>query len=81
MRKIIIQKEFICPFDKCIIPDGEDKLGNLIYNEMSIRCQNCEHIWDRKRKTIKIGCVDYLKNDSEEYKEYCILHGFSECCD
>ncbi len=70
MRKILIKKELICPFNQCRIPIFDDEK----YNVMTISCQNCEYVWDRKSTiVVEEGCV-LLDENSKEYKEYEMLH-------
>jgi len=69
MRKIIIQKELICPFKICRVfslSDGEDN------KEMDVYCESCAYIWDRK--STLVGYSVTLYEDSKEYKEYEMLH-------
>lgn len=74
MKKMVIKKELICPFNKCRIPYGHDKEGNEVYKEMGINCENCGYVWNRKSTVIvEEGCV-LLDENSKEYKEYEILH-------
>mgnify|MGYP003394014101 CR=1 FL=1 len=70
MRKITIKKELICPFSVCRIHIFDDEK----YEVMSVNCQNCEYVWDRKSTLmVEEGCVS-LDENSKEYKEYEMLH-------
>ena len=68
MKKLIIQKELICPFNKCRFPYAEDKDGNLIFKGMGINCTSCRYVWNRK--TESLNDIEILDEDSKEYKEY-----------
>lgn len=74
MKKIIIQKEIICPLNKCPMPVGCDREGNDIYWDMSIRCENCNYACTKGSTLGNNGKVIDLDENSKEYKEYIMLH-------
>ncbi len=77
MKRIFVEKELICPFDKCIVPYSEDKDGNYIYKEISVRCETgCEYVWIRNIKAVVEKGCKHLDENSKEYKEYEFLHTF-----
>lgn len=75
MKRIFVEKEVICPFDKCIVPYAADVKGNEIFKEISVRCETgCKYAWIRNVKAVvEKGCKQ-LDKDSKEYKEYEFLH-------
>ena len=71
MRKIYVKKELICPFNVCRVfslKDGEENKGMTKY------CESCEYVWNRNSTLmVEEGCM-FLDENSEEYKEYELLH-------
>ncbi len=64
MVKITIQKELICPFEKCRFAYGQDKEGNELFKDMDVRCESCKFAW--KIKSTVLGYPVTVYENSKE---------------
>lgn len=71
MKKVILKKELICPFNKCRTAYCQDKDGNEFYKEMGAGCESCEYVWNISTIVIE---RPFIEEDSKECKEYELLH-------
>ena len=70
MKRIVIKKVLICPFNDCRINNFMDKKDR----EMTVNCDSCEYVWIRETYIVLEEGYNFLDETSKEYKEYEMLH-------